>query len=162
MLCIVFIFLVRHRVLMWSTARNGASPATAIRATIASTVIRAPSNSSIPRSTSRPSATTCNKRDTVLAAFSAHSPMSIVSFFFSFPPRALLLACFLTILATKLYWCPAVLPTEEMVNDMVALDCSSNLLDLLRNALPPEKRTNDKDKTLSDSSVSYFLFYIPV
>ncbi|XP_008203039.1 RING finger protein unkempt isoform X5 [Nasonia vitripennis] len=45
-----------------------------------------------------------------------------------------------------------LLPTEEMVNDMVAMDCSSNLLDLLRNALPPDKRNNDKDKTLSDSS----------
>ncbi|XP_003425481.1 putative E3 ubiquitin-protein ligase UNKL isoform X1 [Nasonia vitripennis] len=47
-----------------------------------------------------------------------------------------------------------LLPTEEMVNDMVAMDCSSNLLDLLRNALPPDKRNNDKDKTLSDSSLA--------
>lgn len=35
----------------------------------------------------------------------------------------------------------------------VPLDCT-NLVDLLSNALPPDKRSHDKDKTLSDSSLA--------
>lgn len=51
----------------------------------------------------------------------------------------------------------AVLPTEEMslARDMaVPIDCGANLADILSNALPPDKRSHDKDKPLSDSSVS--------
>lgn len=51
----------------------------------------------------------------------------------------------------------AVLPTEEMslARDMaVPIDCGANLADILSNALPPDKRAHDKDKQLSDSSVS--------
>lgn len=51
-----------------------------------------------------------------------------------------------------------MLPTEEMslARDLVGipLDCGTNLVDLLSNALPPDKRSHDKDKTLGDSSVS--------
>jgi len=52
----------------------------------------------------------------------------------------------------------AVLPTEEMslARDMaVPIDCGANLADILSNALPPDKRSHDKDKPLSDSSVSF-------
>lgn len=65
---------------------------------------------------------------------------------------------------TSRVWCAdgAVLPTEEMslARDMaVTIDCGTNLADLLSNALPPDKRAHDKDKPLSDSSVSLnFIF----
>ncbi|XP_044589564.1 RING finger protein unkempt isoform X11 [Cotesia glomerata] len=48
-----------------------------------------------------------------------------------------------------------LLPTEDMglARDMaVPIDCGTNLADLLSNALPPDKRSHDKDKQLSDSS----------
>ncbi|XP_043485033.1 RING finger protein unkempt homolog isoform X4 [Leptopilina heterotoma] len=48
-----------------------------------------------------------------------------------------------------------LLPTEEMslARDIpVPIDCGTNLADILSNALPPDKRSHDKDKTLSDSS----------
>ncbi|XP_014295443.1 RING finger protein unkempt isoform X4 [Microplitis demolitor] len=48
-----------------------------------------------------------------------------------------------------------LLPTEDMglARDMaVPIDCGTNLADLLSNALPPDKRSLDKDKQLSDSS----------
>ncbi|XP_053987134.1 RING finger protein unkempt isoform X8 [Hylaeus anthracinus] len=48
-----------------------------------------------------------------------------------------------------------LLPTEEMslARDMaVPIDCGTNLADILSNALPPDKRTHEKDKPLSDSS----------
>ncbi|XP_067208205.1 RING finger protein unkempt isoform X8 [Linepithema humile] len=48
-----------------------------------------------------------------------------------------------------------LLPTEEMslARDMaVPIDCGANLADILSNALPPDKRSHDKDKPLSDSS----------
>lgn len=51
------------------------------------------------------------------------------------------------------------MPTEEMslARDIpVPIDCGTNLADILSNALPPDKRSHDKDKTLSDSSVSFF------
>lgn len=51
------------------------------------------------------------------------------------------------------------MPTEEMslARDIpVPIDCGTNLADILSNALPPDKRAHDKDKTLSDSSVSFF------
>lgn len=57
----------------------------------------------------------------------------------------------------------AVLPTEEMslARDMaVPIDCGANLADILSNALPPDKRSHDKDKPLSDSSVSFGPSYI--
>lgn len=57
----------------------------------------------------------------------------------------------------------AVLPTEEMslARDMaVPIDCGANLADILSNALPPDKRSHDKDKPLSDSSVSLDSLYI--
>jgi len=57
----------------------------------------------------------------------------------------------------------AVLPTEEMslARDMaVPIDCGANLADILSNALPPDKRSHDKDKPLSDSSVSFWFFLI--
>lgn len=49
----------------------------------------------------------------------------------------------------------AVLPTEDMnlARDM-PIDCGNNLADLLSNALPPDKRSHDKDKQHNDSSVS--------
>lgn len=56
----------------------------------------------------------------------------------------------------------AVLPTEDMglARDMaVPIDCGTNLADLLSNALPPDKRSHDKDKQLSDSSVSFYIFF---
>ncbi|XP_011503191.1 PREDICTED: RING finger protein unkempt homolog [Ceratosolen solmsi marchali] len=50
-----------------------------------------------------------------------------------------------------------LLPTEEMnlARDLVSvpLDCT-NLVDLLSNALPSDKRSHDKDKTLSDSNLT--------
>lgn len=63
-----------------------------------------------------------------------------------------------------LVWCVdgAVLPTEEMslARDMaVPIDCGANLADILSNALPPDKRSHDKDKPLSDSSVSSDFVY---
>lgn len=57
----------------------------------------------------------------------------------------------------------AVLPTEEMslARDMaVPIDCGANLADILNNALPPDKRSHDKDKPLSDSSVSLDVFFL--
>ncbi|XP_074099051.1 RING finger protein unk isoform X8 [Cotesia typhae] len=40
-----------------------------------------------------------------------------------------------------------------LARDMaVPIDCGTNLADLLSNALPPDKRSHDKDKQLSDSS----------
>ncbi|XP_033178736.1 RING finger protein unkempt isoform X5 [Bombus impatiens] len=48
-----------------------------------------------------------------------------------------------------------LLPTEEMslARDMaVPIDCGTNLADILSNALPPDKRSHEKDKQLSDSS----------
>ena len=36
----------------------------------------------------------------------------------------------------------------------VPIDCGTNLADILSNALPPDKRSHEKDKPLSDSSVS--------
>ncbi|XP_076293222.1 RING finger protein unk isoform X12 [Lasioglossum baleicum] len=48
-----------------------------------------------------------------------------------------------------------LLPTEEMslARDMaVPIDCGTNLADILSNALPPDKRSHEKDKPLSDSS----------
>ncbi|XP_071637045.1 RING finger protein unkempt isoform X16 [Temnothorax longispinosus] len=48
-----------------------------------------------------------------------------------------------------------LLSTEEMslARDMaVPIDCGANLADILSNALPPDKRSHDKDKPLSDSS----------
>ncbi|XP_033213614.1 RING finger protein unkempt homolog isoform X5 [Belonocnema kinseyi] len=48
-----------------------------------------------------------------------------------------------------------LLPTEEMslARDIpVPIDCGTNLADILSSALPPDKRTHDKDKPLSDSS----------
>lgn len=59
----------------------------------------------------------------------------------------------------------AVLPTEEMslARDMaVPIDCGANLADILSNALPPDKRSHDKDKPLSDSSVSLDSLHIVV
>lgn len=56
----------------------------------------------------------------------------------------------------------AVLPTEEMslARDMaVPIDCGANLADILSNALPPDKRSHDKDKQLSDSSVSFLSIF---
>lgn len=50
------------------------------------------------------------------------------------------------------------MPTEEMslARDMaVPIDCGANLAEILSNALPPDKRGHDKDKPLSDSSVSF-------
>lgn len=62
-------------------------------------------------------------------------------------------------------WCAdgAVLPTEEMslARDMaVPIDCGTNLADILSNALPPDKRGHEKDKPLSDSSVSFSFIFI--
>ncbi|XP_015117814.1 RING finger protein unkempt isoform X5 [Diachasma alloeum] len=48
-----------------------------------------------------------------------------------------------------------LLPTEEMslARDMgVPLDCGTNLADILNSALPPDKRSMEKDKPQSDSS----------
>ncbi|XP_015590748.1 putative E3 ubiquitin-protein ligase UNKL isoform X8 [Cephus cinctus] len=50
-----------------------------------------------------------------------------------------------------------LLPTEEMslARDMaVPIECGTNLADLLSNALPPDKRSHEKDKPLSDSSLA--------
>ncbi|XP_033213613.1 putative E3 ubiquitin-protein ligase UNKL isoform X4 [Belonocnema kinseyi] len=50
-----------------------------------------------------------------------------------------------------------LLPTEEMslARDIpVPIDCGTNLADILSSALPPDKRTHDKDKPLSDSSLA--------
>ncbi|XP_034935023.1 RING finger protein unkempt homolog isoform X3 [Chelonus insularis] len=44
-----------------------------------------------------------------------------------------------------------LVPTEEM-SLPVPFDCGTNLADILSNALPPDKRSHDKDKQLSDSS----------
>ncbi|XP_077259899.1 RING finger protein unk isoform X7 [Temnothorax americanus] len=41
----------------------------------------------------------------------------------------------------------------SLARDMaVPIDCGANLADILSNALPPDKRSHDKDKPLSDSS----------
>ncbi|KAL2740214.1 putative E3 ubiquitin-protein ligase UNKL isoform X3 [Vespula squamosa] len=41
----------------------------------------------------------------------------------------------------------------SLARDMaVPIDCGTNLADILNNALPPDKRSHDKDKPLSDSS----------
>ncbi|XP_058796526.1 putative E3 ubiquitin-protein ligase UNKL isoform X2 [Phymastichus coffea] len=50
-----------------------------------------------------------------------------------------------------------LVPAEDLTiaRDVVSapIDCATNLVDLLSNALPPDKR-HDKDKTLSDSSLA--------
>lgn len=48
----------------------------------------------------------------------------------------------------------------SLARDMaVPIDCGTNLADLLSNALPPDKRSHDKDKPHSDSSVSYLSLF---
>ena len=50
------------------------------------------------------------------------------------------------------------MPAEDvgLARDMVPvpLDCGTNLVDLLSNSLPPDKRAHDKDKAHNDSNVS--------
>lgn len=48
----------------------------------------------------------------------------------------------------------------SLARDMaVPIDCGTNLADILSNALPPDKRSHEKDKPLSDSSVSLQTVY---
>ncbi|KAJ8664328.1 hypothetical protein QAD02_005990 [Eretmocerus hayati] len=51
-----------------------------------------------------------------------------------------------------------LVPAEDLSlsRDLVTmpLDCGTNLVDLLSNALPPDKRASDKDKTTNDSSLA--------